>query len=88
MTATLLTQATTDCLLWSKLTTAAENSTTPWKHLQKFPNNTLIAQQKNIILCLGYTDKKQTKNFKVVDTHWTWHIEMFLVLTMIFGTLL
>ena len=46
MTVNLLTQATTDYLSWNKLATAAENSATSWKSLQKSPNDALIAQAK------------------------------------------
>ena len=72
MTANVLTQGTTDCLPWSKLATDCRECNNAPKTFTE-------------IISRRFTDKRQTKSIKIVDTHWTQHMEMSHAVTAFKG---
>ena len=59
-----------------------QNSTTPWKRLQKSPNDALIAHTKDHHIRPWFYWQKTNKNMEVVDTYWTQHMEMSHAVTL------
>ena len=59
-----------------KVSYCLQNSITLWKCLQKFPNDILIAHTKEHHIILWFHWQTINKKIKVIDYHWTQHMEM------------